>query len=101
MRIIAIGVSLVVAAATGAGMMAEWPTLALSWYARRGAVGIVEPIFGKPISFFLFTLPAWQLTVVWLITLAVVICILAVFFLLVTGGTRALASNRGGYGPSP
>jgi uncharacterized membrane protein (UPF0182 family) len=59
MRIIAIGVSLVVAAATGAGMMAEWPTLALSWYARRGAVGIVEPIFGKPISFFLFTLPAW------------------------------------------
>ena len=101
MRFIAIAISLVVAAATGAGMMAEWPALALSWYAPRGPVGPVDPIFGKPVSFFLFTLPAWQLIVGWLITLAVVICILAVFFLLITGGTRALAKNRNSYGPSP
>ena len=99
MRFIAIGISLVVAAATGAGMMAEWPALALSWYAPRGSVGVVDPIFGKPVSFFLFTLPAWQLIAGWLITLAVAICILAVFFLLITGGTRALTRNR--YGPSP
>ncbi len=35
LRLIALGVSLVIAAATGAGMMAEWPTLALFWYAPR------------------------------------------------------------------
>ena len=99
MRFIAIGISLVVAAATGAGMMAEWPALALSWYAPRGSVGVVDPIFGKPVSFFLFTLPALQLIVGWLITLAVAICLLAVFFLLITGGTRALTRNR--YGASP
>src|SRR5271167_359271 len=35
LRLIALGVALVIAAATGAGMMAEWPTLALFWYAPR------------------------------------------------------------------
>src|ERR1700722_493046 len=33
LRLIALGVSLVIAAATGAGMMADWPTLALFWFA--------------------------------------------------------------------
>src|SRR2546428_4684526 len=32
LRLIALGVSLAIAAATGAGMMAQWPTLALYWY---------------------------------------------------------------------
>ncbi len=35
LRLIALGASLAIAAATGAGMMAEWPTLALFWYAPR------------------------------------------------------------------
>src|SRR6202158_6445212 len=38
LRLIALGVSLAIAAATGTGMMAEWPTLALFWYAT-GATG--------------------------------------------------------------
>src|SRR3981081_4304040 len=46
LRLIALGVSLAIAAASGAGMMAEWPTLALFWYAPRAASGVVEPIFG-------------------------------------------------------
>ena len=33
MRFIAFGGSIVIALVTGAGMMAEWPTLALFWYA--------------------------------------------------------------------
>jgi hypothetical protein len=61
LRLIVLGVSLAIAAASGAGMMAEWPTLALFWYAPRTASGVVEPIFGKPLNFFLSTLPAWQL----------------------------------------
>ena len=32
LRIIALVVSFVIAAITGTGMMAEWPTLALAWY---------------------------------------------------------------------
>src|SRR5271169_2795997 len=58
-------VSLVIAAATGAGMMAEWPTFALYWYAPRNAGGAGDPIFGKPLDFYLFSLPAWQFLAGW------------------------------------
>jgi len=93
LRLIAVVVSLAIAAATGAGMMAEWPTLALFWYAPVVG-GVVDPIFGKPLNFFLFTLPAWQLIGGWLLTLAVITCALAVFFLLITGGAGVLARSR-------
>src|SRR6202522_2113252 len=93
LRLIAFGVSLAIAAVTGAGMMAEWPTLALFWYAPRTAAGVVDPIFGKPLNFFLFALPAWQLISGWLLTLAVITCLLAVFFVLITGGSRVLAGR--------
>jgi len=97
LRLIALGISLAVAAATGAGMMVEWPTLALFWYAPRGMGDVVDPIFGKPLNFFLFTLPAWQLIAGWLLTLAVMTCVLAFFFILITGGTRMLTGRRSGY----
>jgi uncharacterized membrane protein (UPF0182 family) len=97
LRLIAFGVSLAIAAVTGAGMMEEWPTLALFWYAPRAAGGVVDPIFGKPLNFFLFTLPAWQLITGWLLTLAVITCVLAIFFILITGGARALAARRNSY----
>src|SRR5580700_182974 len=93
LRLIALGISLAIAAATGAGMMVEWPTLALFWYAPHATSSVVDPIFGKPLNFFLFTLPAWQLILGWLLTLAVITCIFAVFFILITGGARALAGS--------
>src|SRR3989442_306160 len=93
---VALRVSLAIAGATGGGMMVEWPTLALFWYAPRTAGG-VDPIFGKALNFFLFTLPAWQLLAGWLLTLAVITCVLAVFFILVTGGARAFAGRRSSY----
>src|SRR5438876_6571383 len=94
LRLVALGVSLAVAAATGAGIMVEWPTLALFWYAPRTTGGVVDPIFGKALNFFLFTLPAWQLIIGWLLTLAAVTCALAVFFILITGGTRSFAGSK-------
>jgi uncharacterized protein len=93
LRVIALVVSLVIAAATGAGMMAEWPTLALFWYAPSNPGSVVDPIFGKPLNFFLFALPAWQLIVGWLLTLAVIVCLLAAVFILITGGSRVLTGR--------
>jgi uncharacterized membrane protein (UPF0182 family) len=93
LRLIALVVSLAIAAATGAAMMGEWPTLALFWYAPRISGGIVDPILGKPLNFFLFTLPAWQLFSGWLLTLALITCALAVFFILITGGARVLGGG--------
>jgi uncharacterized protein len=92
LRLIALGLSLAIAAATGAAMMAEWPTLALFWYAPRTG-GALDPIFGEPLNFFLFTLPAWQLIAGWLLTMAVMTCALAGFFILITGGARAISGR--------
>ncbi|MGB8013174.1 MAG: UPF0182 family protein [Terriglobales bacterium] len=93
LRLIALGVSVVIAAGTGASMMMEWPALSLYWYAPSATSGVVDPIFGKPLNFFLFTLPAWQLMVGWLLTLAVIGCVLAGFFILITGGSRAISGR--------
>ncbi|MCU1296298.1 MAG: hypothetical protein JWO91_576 [Acidobacteriaceae bacterium] len=101
LRTIALGVSLAIALATGAAMMVEWPTLALFWYTPHSPGGGLDPIFGKPLNFFLFTLPAWQLIIGWLLTLAAITCALAVFFILITGGTRVLAGRRISYLTSP
>ena len=97
LRLLGLGVSLAVAAATGASMMLEWPTLALYGYAPRATGELVDPIFGKPLSFYLFTLPAWQLLLGWLMTVAVIICVVAIFFIFITSGTRALTWRRGAY----
>jgi uncharacterized membrane protein (UPF0182 family) len=94
MRLLAFGGSVAIALVTGASMMAEWPTLALFWYAPHAVGPVIDPIFGKPLNFFLFTLPAWQLISGWLLTLAVICCILAVFFIIITGGAGAFAKRR-------
>ena len=60
LKSIALGLSLAIAAATGASMMAKWLTLAQYWYGPSDAT-TPDPIFGRPVSFYLFTLPAWQL----------------------------------------
>ena len=97
LRIIGLAIALAVAIATGAGMMAEWPVLALSWYAPRATGGVVDPIFGKPLNFFLFRLPAWQLISGWLLTMAILVFVVAIFFFLIAGGANALAARRSGY----
>ena len=92
LRLIVLGVSLAIAVATGGAMAGEWPTLALFWYAPR-TTGIVDPIFAKPLNFFLFALPAWQLIAGWLLTLSVITCVIAALFILITGGARALTGR--------
>jgi len=102
LRLIAIGVSLLIALATGAGMMADWATFALYWYGRPSTLApaaaapaaAVDPIFGRPLAFYLFTLPALDNIASWLMTLAVVVCGVAVFFVVVGGGTRLIAGGR-------
>jgi uncharacterized membrane protein (UPF0182 family) len=92
LRLIALAVSLAIAVATGGAMAGDWPTLALFWYAPR-TTGSVDPIFAKPLNFFLFALPAWQLLAGWLLTLSVITCVLAAFFILITGGARVLTGR--------
>jgi hypothetical protein len=93
LRVISFCISIVIACVTGLGLMASWPALALFWYARHATGSVADPIFGKPLNFFLFTLPAWQLVNNWLLTLAIAICAVAVLFL-ITSGARASFPRR-------
>src|SRR5207237_8035730 len=64
------------------------------WSARPVRAAAVDPIFGRPLPFYLFTLPAWELVSAWLMTLALIICGIAVFFVVITGGAGALTGRR-------
>ena len=101
LRFISLWVSIVIAVMTGTAMITEWPTLALFWYAPRAMGSVADPIFAKPLDFFLFTLPAWQLIIGWLLTLSLATCAIAVLFLLITSGSRSIEKRRISYGPSP
>ena len=101
LRIVGFLGSLAVAGVTGAAMMQEWPTLALFWYAPHAAGSISDPIFGRPLNFFLFTLPAWQLILGWLLTLAVIACVVAVVLIAIAGGFSALGKRTASHSTSP
>ena len=101
LRVISLCISIVFAGVTGFALMAQWPTLALFWYAPHATGAGADPIFGRPLNFFLFTLPAWQLIDNWLLTLAIATCAVAVLFLIITSGARSLAKRHITYATSP
>ncbi len=97
MRFVAIGGSLVVALISGSVMLSNWPTFALYWYAPAALSKVVDPIFHKPLEFYLFTLPVWQLFSGWLIVMAVIVSAVAAVFFAIGSGARTLAARRGKY----
>ena len=101
LRFAAIAGSLLVALGTGVYMMGEWPTLALFWYAPNANGGVADPVFGRPLTFYLLKLPAWQLISGWLTMLALIVCVVAAFLFVVANSTRALEGFRRGYNALP
>ena len=93
LSIIAVLLAAIVALGTAVGLMSEWPTIALWWHGKDVIVSgarSVDPIFGRPIAFYLFTLPAWQLAAGWLLRLAMLAFGMGLFFFLASSGTRVL-----------
>src|SRR5215472_354465 len=88
-------VFVVIALATGATMMEEWPTFALYWYSPGSAASAGDPIYGRQLPFYLFSLPVWQLISGWLLSIAIIGVIVAFFFVLITGTFHILSSYRG------
>jgi len=101
LRAVSLYLSIGIAFVAGFSLMEEWPTLALFWYAPHATGDVTDPIFGKPLNFFLFRLPAWQVVNSWLLTLAIVVCIVAVLFLVITSGARSLTKQQLTYASSP
>src|SRR3984893_1763349 len=94
LRPIALVGSIGIALVSLINIILEWSTFALYWYAPH-TNGIVDPIFGRPLNFYLFALPAWQFLTGWLLTLAVIACVVAILFIFITGSIPALG-RRGG-----
>jgi uncharacterized membrane protein (UPF0182 family) len=72
-------VAVVTAFASAAGLGSQWGTLALYWYGRGEAPQPLDPIFGRSLDFYLFTLPAIDLLLGWVTTLGVIVTGAAVF----------------------
>lgn len=83
-----------IALATGAGMMSDWPKFALYWYQPGQAAGGTDPIFGRPLGFYLFSLPVWQSVAGWLLMIAVLVCAIAVVFVVISGGAQLMERHR-------
>ena len=98
-RIVTLVIAAIAAIISGAALASDWPTFALFWDAPHG--GSVDPIFGKPLNFYLFTLPALQLIAGWLLTLAIIVGIAAVLLALLSGGANALNRKPFAFGASP
>ena len=82
LHVLAALVSLFIAIVSGAAMAANWMTFALYWYAPHSGPQTADPIFAKPLSFYLFALPAWQFILGWLVVLSIIVSAAAVLFLL-------------------
>ena len=106
---IALIASVLIAFITATSMMGDWPTFALWWSAggshvTRGASALgADPVFGRSVTFYLFTLPAWRELAGWLTTVAILVCAMALFFRLASAPERLLArgpraGDRGGRG---
>lgn len=101
LNVLGLVASAIISLVLGSSMMSEWTTLALYWNAPTSAGMPVDPIFGKPLNFYLFTLPAWQDLSGWLVALAVIACLTAGFFLFVATTTKAIPALRESYSLLP
>jgi uncharacterized membrane protein (UPF0182 family) len=102
LSLVAILLSTIVALGTAGGMTAEWPTFALWWHGRdvalpasAAASHVADPIFGRPLAFYFFALPVWQIASGWLLTVAFLIFVMGLFFFIASGGRRAFRGRRG------
>ncbi len=84
--------SAVIALAAAAGLSSDWPTIALWWYGQPtvNPSSVIDPIFGRPLEFYLFTLPALQLAAGWFMTLAVLTFGLGLFFFIMSSSATGV-----------
>ena len=84
--------SAVIALGAAAGLSSDWPTIALWWYGQPtvNPSSVVDPIFGRPLEFYLFTLPALQLAAGWFMTLAVLTFGLGLFFFIMSSSATGV-----------
>jgi uncharacterized membrane protein (UPF0182 family) len=85
-------ISIIFGVVYGLAIKSDWQTFAL--YFNRVEAATSDPIFQKPLSFYLFSLPVYDLISGWLITLAFVVLCAAIIYSLLALPQKALTSAR-------
>ncbi|HEX8846224.1 MAG TPA: UPF0182 family protein [Pyrinomonadaceae bacterium] len=88
-RPVAWGLSILLGLFFGLGMKDGWREFAL--YLNQPSAPTPDPIFHKPLSFYLFSLPVHQMLNKWLTMLAVVILIATVAFVILSSTQKKLS----------
>ena len=101
LRIGALIASAFIALLAGASFMGEWSRFALYWFAGSNSSGVHDPIFGKSLGFYFFTLPALEFVFGWLLMLGIVGCAIAGLFLVLTGSAQLLKDHTYGVSSFP
>jgi uncharacterized membrane protein (UPF0182 family) len=77
MKPIATFASIVIGLLVATVISSQWETFAL-YLNRSTTSGVVDPVFGKPLSFYLFTLPVLEWVSGWLLMMSVIVLIVSV-----------------------
>ena len=80
-------VALLLAAFLGLGFSSQWMTFAL-YFNRAGGDSFSDPIFGKPLSFYFFTLPVLDTIGGWVMALALIVMIPAMLLTIADDSAR-------------
>jgi uncharacterized protein len=85
-------VSIIAGLIFGLGMRESWRSFAL--YFHQAPTDLHDPIFNKPLGFYLFTLPVYDTVSSWVLSLAFVVLIAAVIYAVLAVSQQGL-SNAG------
>lgn len=85
-------VSIIAGLIFGLGMRESWRSFAL--YFHQAPTELHDPIFNKPLGFYLFTLPVYETVSSWVLSLAFVVLIAAVIYAVLAVSQQGL-SNAG------
>ncbi|HEX3086320.1 MAG TPA: UPF0182 family protein, partial [Pyrinomonadaceae bacterium] len=75
----------------GLGMRESWRTFAL--YFHQAATNQTDPIFGKPIGFYLFTLPVYDTVSSWVLSLTFIMLVAAIIYAALAMTQQGLSSS--------
>ncbi|MGH9969202.1 MAG: UPF0182 family protein [Pyrinomonadaceae bacterium] len=92
MRPLAWGVAVIFGLFYGFAMKGSWQDFAL--YANQAKTSLSDPIFGKPLGFYLFSLPIYDSFSSWLVSVTFIVLCASLVYSLLTVPEKVLKSTR-------
>src|SRR6266542_5352881 len=93
LRPIAWIVSVLAGLVFGLSMREAWRSFAL--YSHQASTELTDPIFHKPVGFYLFTLPVYDALSSWLLYLSIIILVAAIVYALLALTQEGLSTSAG------